>query len=183
MEKIMNFESAFKYKKQIKKLYYSAFPLDERVWLPLLYHKTKNSNYEFFAITDNGNFVGLIYTIKTSKLVYIFFLAVQEEFRGKGYGTNVLQNIIQLNPDRTVILMIEDTSDKTASNYDERINRLNFYQNNGFKQLNISINELGVDFELLGTDTNVEQNDFFCLMRDYLGSKLLYKYFYRKMNI
>ena len=79
--------------------------------------------------------------------------------------------------------MIEDTSDKSVSNYDERINRLKFYQNNGFEQLDISINEAGVDYELLGTDTNVTKSDFLYLMREYLGSKLLYKYLYKKMNI
>jgi len=179
----MNFESASKYKKQIKKLYRTAFPANERAPLFMLHGKTKHSNNSFCAITDNNEFVGLVYTISNDKWIYVFFLAVEESMRGKGYGTSILKHIQDENLGKTVALMIEDTSDKAVSNYEERIQRLKFYQNNGFKQLNIKINEAGVDYELLGTNTNVTQQDFLNLMREFLGSKLLHKYLYRKMNI
>ena len=178
----MEFADARKYKKQIKHLYKSAFPRNERAPLPLLFHRTDNGKDYFYAVIDKSEFIGLVYTIITEKLVYVFFLAVTEDKRGMGYGTKILDSIKEMYPNRAVILLIEDTKDKNADNIDERIKRLGFYEANGFKQLNISINEAGVAYELLGTEGFVTQADFLDIMKDYVGA-FLFKIIYRKTKI
>ena len=78
--------------------------------------------------------------------------------------------------------MIEDPEEPDAENMDERINRLEFYQRNGFERLHIKINEAGVNYELLGTDASVTQAAFLGMMKDWLGS-FLFRIIYRKMNV
>ena len=175
------FEDPKKFKKQIKKLYRSAFPADERAPLFLLYRKSKREINSFYAVTAENEFAGFAYTIRGERAVYVFFLAVKEELRGRGYGSSVLAKIKKLYPELTVILMIEDTADTSAKNYDERIERLDFYRKNGFNRLNVQINEAGVEYELLGTDSNAGEEDFYSIMKSFLGS-VLFKLIYRKSN-
>lgn len=178
----MQFSDVRNYKRQIKNLYRSAFPANERAPLFILFKRTDNGRDSFRAVVDDDKFVGLVYTISTAKLVYVFFLAVEEEMRGKGYGSKILEQLKQKYSDKTVCLMIEDPEEKKAENIDERINRLKFYERNGFERLHIKINEAGVNYELLGTDTSVTQADFLNMMKDYLGS-LLFRIIYRKMKV
>ncbi len=178
----MEFANAKNYKKEIKRLYRTAFPADERAPLLVLYSKIKDERNSFYAVVNSGEFIGLVYTIKSDKVVYIFFLAVDEDKRGNGYGTKVLKMIKEKYSDRTVALMIEDTTIADAANYEERINRLGFYKKNGFKQLGIKINEAGVEYELLGTEDDVTLDDFLGIMRGFLGG-VLFKYIYRKMKL
>ncbi len=178
----MQFSDARKYKKQIKKLYRSAFPANERAPLFILFKRTDNGRDSFYAVVDDEKFIGLVYTISTAKLVYVFFLAVAEEMRGKGYGSKILAQLKETYSDKTVCLMIEDTEEHDAANIDERMNRLRFYKRNGFERLYIKINEAGVNYELLGTDTSVTQTDFLAMMKDWLGS-FLFRIIYRKMKL
>ncbi len=89
----MQFEDARKYKKQIKKLYKSAFPRNERAPFSLLIRQTDNGRDNFFAVVEESEFIGLVYSISTEKLVYVFFLAVEEANRGKGYGSIILKKL------------------------------------------------------------------------------------------
>lgn len=175
----MQFTDARKYKKQIKKLYKSAFPFYERAPFSLLMKRTDNGRDSFYAIVEENSFIGLVYTITCEKMVYVFFLAVTEENRGKGYGSKMLEKIREMHGGKPVTLMIEDTEETSAKNMDERIRRLKFYERNGFKRLHIKINEAGVRYELLGTDNTVTQADFLALMKEYIGG-FLFKIIYRK---
>lgn len=177
----MDFTDAMNYKKEIKHLYKSAFPRNERAPLSFLFHRTNNGRDSFYAVVDNGEFIGLVYTIAAEKLVYVFFLAVSEEKRGSGYGSKILEAIKALYPSRVITLAIEDTTDISADNYKQRIKRLKFYESNGFKQLHIKVNEAGVVYELLGTENSITQADYLSLMKNYFGA-FLFKIIYRKMK-
>lgn len=174
----MQLENATKYKQQIKHLYRTAFPKEERAPLFFLFHKTKQKNNSFYAVVDNGEFVGLVYTIENERMVYVFFFAIEEAKRGKGYGTKVLSLIKEMYQERAVTLEIEDTADQNADNYEQRINRLGFYQRNGFKQLQIRVNEAGVVFELLSTEEGITREEFLNLMKNFLG-EILFRFVYR----
>ena len=177
---MIKFEDVKQHKKEVKKLYREAFPADERAPFFMLIKRTERKENSFYAVTDNDGFAGLVYTIKSDKVIYVFFLAVIPEKRGKGYGTKILYEIKNKNPDLAVILMIEDTDIKDAPNYEERLNRLKFYKRNDFFQLGIKINEAGVKYELLGTKKDVVLEDFFKVMKKFLG-KILFKLIYRRM--
>ena len=175
----MEFVNARLYKKQVKRLYRSAFPRNERAPFWLLMKRCDTGRDTLYALIDDNEFIGLVYTIKTEKMVYVFFLAIEEKMRGKGYGTEVLKKLSEMYPDLAISLMIEDPDEEGAENLDERINRLKFYERNGFRRLSIKINEAGVNYELLGTDDTVTQADFLMMMKDYVGP-LLFKILYRR---
>ena len=179
---MIRLENAKKYKKQIKNLYVTAFPKEERAPLFVLYHKAKKVENNFYAIVEDDEFAGLVYTIQDAGILYVFFFAIVEEKRGQGYGSKVLSMIKEKYPNHIVTLMIEDTADKKADNYEQRIQRLKFYQRNGFMQLHVGVNEMGVEYELLGTQEGVTQVDFLDLMRKYVGD-ILFKFIYRKMKL
>ncbi len=174
----MELALAAKYRKKVKKLYKTAFPRNERAPFGFLMRRTENGRDSFSAVVDDGRFIGLTYTIHVEKLVYLFYLAVSEEERGKGYGTGILKCIRDMYPDCAIILSVEDTDDLNAENYDQRIRRLGFYEVNGYKKLGIKVTEIGVVYDLLCTDENITKKDFFALMKNYLGPrrfKLIYK--------
>lgn len=178
---MIRLENAKNNKKQIKHLYETAFPKEERAPLFSLYLATRHEKNNFYAIMDEDEFVGLMYTIRDRGIVYVFFLAIVEEKRGMGYGSRVLSLVKEMYPEDTITLLIEDTEETDADNYEQRIQRLKFYERNGFQQLHIRVNEVGVNFELLGTQKGITQSDFLALMRSYLGV-ILYKFIYRRTN-
>lgn len=174
----MKLTAAKKYKKQIKDLYVRAFPKEERAPLPLLYYWEARGRGVFYAVCDGEEFVGLVYVIRRGRIVYLFFLTIEETRRGRGYGSAVLSLVRQMYPDCAFTLMIEDTADTTAGNYAERLSRLRFYENNGFTQLQVKINEAGVAYELLGTEKTVTQAEFLGMMRWFFGAPL-YRWLYK----
>lgn len=178
----MEFIDARKYKKQIKNLYKTAFPRDERYPMPFLFYKADNVNNFFYAVLENGEFAGLIYTIHTARLVFTFYLAVVEEKRGGGIGTKILNELKKMHPDKTLVLTIEDTDKKDAPNMEQRLRRLKFYEANGYARRLIKINEAGVDFEVLATDDTVTKDEFIAMMKNYLG-KFYFKIIYRNMRL
>ncbi len=178
----MKLVAAKTYKKQIKALYKSAFPKEERAPLLLLYYWEKRRKGTFYAILGEDGFAGLVYIIRRERVVYLFFLAIEESQRGRGYGSAVLSLVRQMYPDSVVTLMIEDTADTAAENYAERIRRLRFYETNGFVQLHVKLNEAGVDYELLGTEKTVTQADFLAMMKWFFGKKL-FQFLYRKTEV
>ena len=178
----MQFVDAIKYKKEVEELYVSAFPKDERAPIKLLYKRLNRKENKFYAIEENGEFIGLVYLITKGDIAYIFFFAIVEDKRGQGYGTRTLSLIKEMYKNYRICLMIEDTNIVNSFNYNERIKRLHFYVKNGFKQLNVKVNEAGVDYELLSTGSSVTQKEFLSLMRSYVNW-LLYKILYRKTKI
>lgn len=178
----MKFVDAKRYKKQVKDLYREAFPKDEQAPLSFLFFKSGNGRDSFYAVVDKEKFVGLVYTVRIEKLVYVFYLAVKAEERGQGYGGKILKMVRKLYSDCVITLAIEDTDKTAADNYQQRLERLRFYEKNGYKQLHIKINEAGVDYELLGTETTVTQADFLAMMKKYFGS-VMFRMIYKRTKI
>ena len=179
----MEFVNYKKYRKQVKNLYKSAFPYDERFPMMFLYWKARGKGNNFSAVLDNGEFVGLSYTVESENFLYVYYLAVIEEARNKGYGSKILTKIKEDNPGRTITLAIEDTEVCDAPNYEMRLRRLEFYRRNGFERLNMRVNEAGVWLELLGTDNTVDYDEFIELMKKFLGRilfRIIYKYLWNK---
>lgn len=179
----MEFVNYKAYRKQVKNLYKSAFPYDERFPMPFLYWKARGKDNNFCAVLDKGEFVGLSYTVESENFLYVYYLAVIEEARNKGLGSKILAKIKEENPNRTITLAVEDTEVKDAPNYEMRLRRLEFYRRNGFERLNMKINEAGVWLELLGTDDTVNYDEFIALMKKFLGRilfRIIYKYLWDK---
>lgn len=177
----LKFCAAEKYKKQVASLYRRAFPLMEKLPLPFLYFRAKRGIGSFNAIVEGGVFAGLIYTMRLDHLVCLYYFAIEEHRRGRGTGGEVLRMLRRKYPDCAIVLLIEDTADKTVSNYAQRIGRVDFYGRAGFQQLQIHIKEAGVAYELLGTDAGITKNDYLKMMQKFFG-RFFYKVLYGRQK-
>ena len=99
-------------RKKIKEIYDSSFPKEERIpfWMMFLMSFTKTT--DFLAFYDNDKLVGFSYMAKVNNILFIMFLAVDENMRSKGYGSNIL-NILKEKYSTAKVIMSIDKSDYT----------------------------------------------------------------------
>lgn len=167
-------------KKKIKKLYYEAFPRNERVPFTFLKLSARKNKAIFFGIYDKDCFIGLIYNIYYKDIVYVYYLAIDKNLRGKGYGSKILETIKKEYNQCRIILMSEEINE-SSNNYEERIKRKRFYNNNGFRDLYYKVKEAGVIYDMLGYGKEVSHKEYKELMKNYWGT-FLYKHIYEKIS-
>lgn len=161
--------------KNIKRLYRTAFPKEERAPLWFLLKKAKWQNIDFSAVYDGGKWVGIIYAVTDSMLTYVMYLAIQETERGSGYGSEVLKAIAKRYRGTRLVLSIEELNE-AAPNYKQRVRRKEFYLKNGFQDLNCRVKEFGVTYELLSFGGNVSKEEYKELIQSF-RPKLLAGFF------
>lgn len=170
-------------KRKIWDLYIRAFPFEERCPFPIIRQKAKEGKGQFFGIFDKEEFVGLIYNIVYKDLVYIYYLAITEELRHKGYGSRILTDIKKMYKDKRIILMAE-TVDPNASNYIERVNRSKFYAKNSFVYQGYTIMEWGVVYDMLGVvPTTSKKEEFKEIIKYYFGDFFYYNIYTKHTDI
>ena len=178
----MEFRNAKNYKEQIINLYNEAFPKCEKLSVDFLFERAEEGKAAFYAVFDDNVFIGLVYVILMKKLVCLYYFAVIKDKRNCGYGRKILDLLRETYSDREIVLLIENTADTAAVNYEQRIRRLHFYKANGYTQLHINVNEAGVDYELLGTKNTITREAYMLMLKNYFGAKL-FRVMYKAMII
>lgn len=154
--------------KNVKRLYITAFPKEERAPFFFLFMRRNRSCCDFYAAYLNNEWVGLTYLIYDNEFVYVFYLAVSENSRGKGAGSAILSEIKRAHFDKTVFLAIEEMN-PDAENYPERVKRKAFYEHNGFHAAGIKLREVNVIYDVMTTGENVTSERFKKMMNSWLG--------------
>lgn len=152
-------------------LIYDSFPLDEILPMCVLNRRATKSHIDFLVVYDNNQFVGMTYVVTNDEdsICYVFFLAICESERGKGYGTKVLQHLkIKYIKYNSMILIVEEIDEK-YDNYDQRLNRLSFYKRNGFKLQGIKTSEQNVVFDVLAYGNPITIEQYKRTMRCFFG--------------
>jgi len=157
--------------KYFKELYHSAFPPEERPSYIFMKWKLKHGKGELLIAKDNDVPVGFAHLIHYKDLVYLFFLAVDEKVRGKGYGTKILQLIKERNPGKRIFLAREPLDDN-ADNAEQRKTRQNFYIRNGFEDISIKIIEKNYLFDTMSVGGNILPEEYEALIENW-GGKLV----------
>ena len=155
----------YEYYSHVKYLFEHAFPVEERPPFSRLIQMDKN---QLFAVEDDGVFVGLFSIVEYKDLLYIFFLAFKKKFRGQGYGSKVLQDILTKYSDKRVYLLAEDP-DVPNNNQAERDSRIKFYEKNGLKKTNVKVVEYEIPYVVLISGEKVSKQDFLDTMKYLLG--------------
>lgn len=145
-----------KNRKEIKELYIEAFPKEERYPFYIIKKCAKNPNVEFYGIYDKEKFVGLSYLLRYEDTIFLFYLAVNKNFRGNGYGAKILSDLLQMYSDKKVILCVE-RPDKNIQDLKNR--RKDFYLRNGFYTTNKFTEDIGVEYEVLCSDKKYVINE------------------------
>ena len=157
--------------RSIKQLYMRAFPDEERAPFLMLVLKAKKKGVDFWSISCDGKWAGLLYIVNHRDLSYIFYLAVSEECRGRGIGSAVLRSARKIYKGRRLFLAIE-LLDENFDNYQQRVSRKDFYLRCGFSELHRKLREGDVIYEILGVGGDVKAADYEALMKSYAGSLL-----------
>ncbi len=136
--------------RQVKALYYRAFPkYEQEAWSRLLF-KRLFRRADFLVFYDQGQFVGLSYIIHHHGIHYVLYLAVNDWVRSRGYGSRILAQLKQRYAPDTLILDIEQP-DVTVANNHQRLRRLRFYRKNGFTLTDRLTRTPAVTYQLLAT--------------------------------
>lgn len=159
--------------KQIKALYKSAFPREERPPFWVLTRNARKGRVEILAIEEDG-FGGLVITAQHKDLVLLQFFAVSPEKRGAGIGSKSLSVIRERYPDKRFFLEIE-TLKEDADNYEERVRRKRFYLRNGMHETSMVVLLFGVELEILTDGSEVSYEEYQELYRQILGKRGLSK--------
>ena len=120
-------------KAKVQRIYIKSFPLFERVSLEPFFNSVSDG-VEIFALSDEEDVVAFFCTLRKDKYYYLFYLAVDEDKRGKGIGSDILSAVIKNARGATVFLDCEGIypgcKDRAA-----RVKRLCFYHRNGQRNL------------------------------------------------
>ncbi|OWV13450.1 GNAT family N-acetyltransferase [Fibrobacter sp. UWB5] len=167
---------------QVKALYESAFPANERIPIKhLLDDKIKREFWAFFYKDDGesgavSRFCGFSNSISHGDITNIVYFAVESELRSRGYGSQILQAIRRQHPNTRIVVYIEVEEDsKNAEELERRNRRREFYLRNGFDSSPVDYVWQGEHYRLLsagGTVTDKEFRDFWKeILKDIPGAK------------
>ena len=159
--------------KRIKSLYKEAFPKEERAPIWLIRRTLKRKTAQMLVATAEGRFIGFAYMVCNRKLAYIFYLALEEEERGKGYGSAVLEAMKERYRGKKLFLAREKLDSK-AENYEQRCKRHQFYLKNGFEDLTCQIKEASVVFDAMGIGGEVSAAEYEDLIVNWGGKRLVH---------
>lgn len=118
---------------EVRIIYESAFPKDERREWILLSSLITNPDFCFNLIFYNHILIGLISLWNFEELIFIEHFAIRDSERGKGYGTEVINQVVSMK--KPVILEVEEPLSDMA------IKRIRFYE-----RLHFSVSD-GVYFQ------------------------------------
>ncbi len=156
--------------RQIAALYKTAFPADERAPFWLLKRKALQGRAQMLAAYDAGQFAGFTYLVIYRDLVYLFYFAIDDARRGKGYGSAVLQALRREYPEQRIFLAREQLDDQ-AENAAQRRTRHQFYLANGFADWPCQIKEASVIYDVMGMGgDNVTPQEYQALIEGWCGS-------------
>ena len=145
--------------KKIKNLYYSAFPKNELINFDIFFSNNTFKGKKIFAFYDKTIFVGFAIITSKLKISNILYLAIESELRGKGYGTQVLKNISNFYKNNRIVVDVEDP-DKTEINKEQRLKRIKFYLNAGFKLTNIKYFWENEYYIIMVSNGNITEMEF-----------------------
>ena len=152
---------------QVKALYESAFPANERIPIKhLLDDKIKREFWAFFDKEESENaaaprFCGFSNSISLGDITNIVYFAVVPELRSRGYGSQILQAIRRQHPDTRIVVDIEVEEDsKDAEELERRNRRREFYTRNGFDSSPVDYIWQGEHYRLLSAGGTVTEKEF-----------------------
>ncbi len=136
--------------RDIIRLMKTAFPRNEQVPYLLLRLLTLHKDVHLRTFAEESQLCGIVYTIEDDKYIFVLYLAVVDQFRAKGYGSQILQ-WLKANTTKVIVLNVEST-ETSAPNALQREKRIAFYKRNGITDTNHTFAEGGERYTVLSSD-------------------------------
>ena len=115
---------------KVRDIYETSFPPEEKVDFYSLFDGVFK-NFKMFSVKDNNNIVAMFHFIKTKEFIHLNYLAVEEKFRGKSYGSSIINWLKKEYNHMPIVVDVEELQ-SSAKNSLQRIKRKKFYLKNGF---------------------------------------------------
>ena len=110
-------------RKDIEPLFISAFPREERPPVDYFFSSFDNNEINnLYGFYDKDTFIGFSSVIIHRDICYIFFLAVKDEYRNKGYGSEILNELKKLYK-RYILLLCYEYVGEQYPDYENRKRR------------------------------------------------------------
>lgn len=148
---------------KVNALAIEAFPQEEYLPPSELIEMSKAEGFDFLALYYDDKFVGFMAVMTHEMIVYLFFLAIDNNLRGAGYGSLAIKTLKDLYPDYQQVVDFEMV-DESAANNEQRKTRRKFYLKNGYKPTGKFLSYLGVDYEIFCMDEKFDLCAFKKLM-------------------
>jgi Acetyltransferase (GNAT) family. len=113
------------YKDFAEDLFISAFPENERYPFQIIWLRDR-THFHFDVIVDDETPIAILTTDDFEDFVYVEHFAVAESLRGKGYGSQIFERLLE-NTSKQIVLEVERPEDETTRA------RVSFYLNLGMK--------------------------------------------------
>lgn len=155
-------------------IYEESFPNCEKRLLT--HHESMLIDDRFYcvAILDDNTVIGILFYWQWDTMIYIEHFALDSRFRGKRYGTTILNTFC--NDDYTIVLEIEPPIDEVT------ISRFNFYKRLGFqmndyfhKQPPYRLGEEAVILNLLSYKKTLTPNSYEVFEKFFLNEVMSYR--------
>ena len=150
---------------EIYKLYQKAFPRSEKKPFSMIFKMYRKGITDVWRFTRNGKFAGLIITINGENHILLDYLAVDEQQRGTGIGSEILQLMRNHYAGKGVFLEIESVYEACDNNA-ERVRRKHFYEKSGMTSMEVFVWLFGVKMELMGFDCRLSFEEYHDFYRD-----------------
>lgn len=153
---------------EVYHLYQKAFPRSEKKPFSIIRKKQKEGKTDIWRFTRDGKFAGLIITMNGDDHILLDYLAVAENCRGTGIGTEILQLMKTHYVEKGVFLEIESVYEE-CENQAERIRRKHFYEKCGMESMNVFVWLFGVKMELMSFGCKLTFDEYHAFYRDNYG--------------
>lgn len=134
-----------------------SFPEFERMEIDTILKFSTENSADFMGIYDNDFPIGFYFLVKNKNSGYIFYYAIDQRYRSKGYGSAALEEIIAQYKEIQLTLDFEEI-DESRSNNEQRVRRKKFYLKNGLKETGHFTLLSGERFEIVCTEDELDVN-------------------------
>jgi ribosomal protein S18 acetylase RimI-like enzyme len=144
----------------LRQVYETSFPADERREWEQLLELLNNTQFCLYEIYDQQRFLGFISIWDLTEFSFIEHFAIQDAEQGKGYGTLTIDHVLAMNS-KPIILEVEEPITENARKRIAFYERLNFTVNDfSYFQPAYSIGKSSVKMQLMSYPIKIEVADF-----------------------
>lgn len=145
---VIEYKNHKEIRRDIEPLYISAFPEEERPPIEMYFHSFEIEGNELFGFYIDKTFIGFTSVKIYKDICYFFFLAVKEEYRNRGYGSEILSYLKERYKKYILLLCYEEVNTKYPD-YPLRKRREELYKRHGFTDNHLLTIEAGVTYQTM----------------------------------
>ncbi len=152
---------------QVESLQKEAFPPNESYSIEKILELAKSEHIEYMSFWEDEGLCGILFYNVGETMVYLFYLAVNQKLRSKGYGGKLLTWLKESYTNKIIVGNIEPTG-LHSDNEEQRVRRLHFYERNGFHLIPYRLSDDSGLYDIIstGSDSDFNANEYLLLIAE-----------------